>query len=190
MEYEIHVTVKTPYVVSFINDCHTIGVKPIVIETEKEEVFDHQVMTSSKHKDDNDDQYFLTLASIANQLKDKGYQIIREKVEIRPLPIKNNCHIYYESHFRLKLLKDFDRSTLKVLCKDCSFHLSKNLFKKAIDFDYQMITYRNYNQSFDQFNQVIFDMKERLTELNISFDKVEIEECIHDSNIKVDSNWI
>lgn len=187
MEYEIHITVGTSNLDSFINDCTQIGVKPIVIETEKNNNFNNQVMTSSKYKGDD---CLKVLKQISRSLKDKGYQIIREKVEIRPLPIKNKSHIYYESHFRLKLNKGFDRSNLIVLCKDCNFHLSKNLFKRDIDFDYQMITYRNYNQSFEEFKQVILNMKEKLTELNINFDKVEIEECIYDSNIKVDSNWI
>jgi len=187
MEYEIHVTVSNSNVVSFINDCQTIGVKPIVIETEKEEDYNKQVMTSSKHSGDS---YMVTLKNISNHLKEKGYLIIREKVEIRPLPIKNDNHIYYESHFRLKLSKEFDRNILKVLCKNHNFHLSKNLFKKAVDFDYQMITFRHYNLSFDGFNTVINNMKEELMKLKIPFDKVEIEECVYDSNIKVDKNWI
>lgn len=187
MEYEIHITVKNPNVLLFINDCQILGVKPIIIETEKEEVFNNQVMTSSKYKDDN---YTETLNKLSKSLIDKGYHLLRQKVEIRPLSIKHKNHIYYESHLRLKLSKEFNRNVLIDLCKNHNFHLSKNLFKKTIDFNYQMITYRNYNISFDGFNQVIDKMKSELNNLNIAFDKVEIEECIVDSNISVDKHWI
>ena len=33
MNYEIHITVNTNDVEKFKSDCHSIGVKPIVIET-------------------------------------------------------------------------------------------------------------------------------------------------------------
>ena len=187
MEYEIHVTVQTPHMLTFINDCHQMGVKPIVIETQKNDCFDNQVMTSSKHKGDD---YMITLHSICDQLKEKGYHIIRQKVEIRPQVMKDPNHIYYESHLRLKLNRDFDRSILYDLCKQLDFHLSKNLFKKDTEFDYQMITYRKYNMSFDNFIMGIEKMKQKLIEINVIFDKVEIEECVYDSNVKVDANWI
>lgn len=187
MEFEIHITVESFDINSFINHCKEINVNAIVIETEKEGVFNNQVMTSSKHVDEN---YLFVLNDISNKLQEVGYNILRKKVEIRPLFEKNKNHIYYESHLRLKLKRDFDRSILINLCKNSNFHLSKNFFKKDKDFDYQMITYRNDNISFTEFNKVINDMRNRLNDLNVNFDKVEVEECIFDSNIKVDKNWI
>lgn len=187
MEYEIHVTVDTNAVVLFVNHCKEIGVKPIVIETQKENSFNNQVMTSSKYSDDH---YLDTLRNISSSLKDKSYKILRQKVEIRPLEVKHNNFIYYESHLRLKLDKDFDYTNLKLLCKELNFHLSKNLFKKAEDFSYQMITYRSYTDSLTQFIKIIDVMKKKLTDLSINFDKIEIEECIFDSNVNVDNNWI
>jgi hypothetical protein len=187
MEYEIHVTVSSSDIDLFVHDCKSISVKPIIIETEKDNVFNNQVMTSSKHSDDN---CLETLDQISSSLKSKGYSIIRKKIEIRPLEVKNDHHIYYESHFRLKLDKQFDYTELRKVCKELNFHLSKNLFKKSLEFNYQMITYRDYNTTFFDFNNRINEMKGRLSDLNINFDKVEIEECIFDSNINVDSNWL
>jgi hypothetical protein len=192
MEYEIHVTVRSSNIDLFINDCKSINVKPIVIETEKDNFFNNQVMTSSKHCGEN---CLEVLDKISSSLTCKGYEIIRKKIEIRPLEVKNDHFIYYESHLRLKLDKQFDcqftdvYTNLRKICKELNFHLSKNLFKKSPDFNYQMITYRDYKSTFIDFNQRINDMKDKLLELNINFDKVEIEECIFDSNVNVDNNW-
>jgi len=187
MQYEIHVTVKTNDIEKFRFDCNKIGVKPILIETEKLGEFNNQVMTSSKYSGDD---FKATLGLIEYQLKDLDYDILRRKVEILPSERKHDDFIYYESHLRLKLPKDFDREFLVELCRQEKFHLSKNLFKSCEGYNYQMITYRDYEASYSQFNKVIDNMKSILEFFQIEFDKVEIEECIFDSNIFIDRNWI
>lgn len=187
MQYEIHVTVKTDDIPKFRIDCNEIGVKPILIETEKSGEFNNQVMTSSKYSDDD---YHETIFKTINALGNKGYEILRVKVEILPLITKHSNFIYYESHLRLKLEKGFDRSLLLGICEINDFHLSKNLFKSCEGYDYQMMTYRNYDIGYEEFARVIDSMKELLIQHKIEFDKVEIEECIFDSNISVDKNWI
>jgi len=184
MIYELHITVKTDSIDKFKDDCKSIGVKPIVIDTQKGET---QVMTSSQY---NNFDYKLTLSELKSKLESLKYNILRCKVEIKPDNIKNENFIYYESHIRLKLNKFFDKTSLKEKCLKDNFHLSKNLFKKDIDFDYQMITYRNYFQTFNEFNSIIDNMKSYLTENKIEYDKIEIEECILDTNVNIDSKWI
>jgi hypothetical protein len=98
MKYEIHITVEGD-VSSFKEDCQAIGVKPILIETERKNAFSNQLMTSSKYNRD------------------------------------------YHSD----------------LCD----------FKLKID--------RVVNE---------------LNRLNIAYDKIEIEECVYDSNISIDKKWL
>lgn len=184
MEIEIHITVESQGISKFVDDCYDIGVKPILIETENGVLVGQQVMTSSKTGNIND------VEIIVNGLLNKGYNIVRVKVEKRPERIKDAQFLYYETHFRLKLPKLFDRSELIKLCKEQHFHLSKNLFKRDSDFDYQMITYRNSKLSFEEFESVIQKMKYELRWRDIYFDKIEMEECICDSNISVDKSWL
>lgn len=187
MHYEIHVTVETNDVDKFVSDCKQIKVKPIVIETERNNVFGQQVMTSSKHSGDD---YKATLASICKQLE-PNYKIVRQKVEIFPEHEKHPDHIYYESHIRLKLPHDFDRKPIEELCEMFNFHMSKNLFKKDTNFVYQMITFRsNGKMPIMEFDDIIDAMTWHLTSKKIDFDKVEIEECIFDSNVSVDNSWL
>lgn len=184
MIYELHITVNSKNIEQFKKDCSNINVKPIVIDTQKGEV---QVMTSSQH---NNNFYIETLNDIKNKLIGLRYDILRCKVEIKPENIKHHNFIYYESHLRLKLPKIFDSTLLKQKCKESKFHFSKNLFKSDIDYNYQMITYRDYKSSFFEFNNIINNMKTYLNINNIDFDKIEIEECILDTNTSVDKNWL
>lgn len=187
MLYEIHVTVETDNIEQFVLDCKQIGVKPIVIETERNNVFGKQVMTSSKHSGDS---YKNTLTSICKQLE-VNYKIVRQKVEIFPEDTKHPDHIYYESHIRLKLKPGFDRTPIEDLCDMFGFHMSKNLFKKDDNFVYQMITYRsNGKKPIQQFDDVIDAMVWHLSSKKIEFDKVEIEECIFDTNVSIDNKWL
>lgn len=184
MLFEIHITIESNNIEQFKLDCKNLNVKPILIDTIKDTT---QLMSSSKHNSAN---YKLVLDNLTNEFKSLGYNILRKKVEKFPNKTKDKDFIYYESHLRLKLPKQFNNSNLLNECNKLNFHVSKNLFKTSNEFDYQMITYRNYNLSFNKFNQQINKMKRFLTKENIDFDKIEIEECIFDSNEKIDKNWL
>lgn len=191
MNYELHLTIKTPRdIEKFKKDCTLLDVKPIIIETEEGEKYGQQVMTSSKYSSDSYLDYLDTLHNLFLDLVLKGYVVIRQKVEISPKEEKHQNHKYYESHLRLKLPKDFNRRDLLGICLYSNFHLSKNLFKRSEDFDYQMITYRNSNTSYKDFIEHIREMRRWLDERDIEFDKIEVEECILDTNLKLDSSWI
>lgn len=186
MNYEVHITVLNGNIPQFKKDCEEIGVKSVLIETQNGSNFGNQLMTSSKY---DSGEYMDRLCNISQFLTDKGYKVIRNKVEIFPEAYKNKNFIYYESHLRLKLPKGFDRNYLSNICSE-DFHLSKNLFKTSVDFDYQMITYRTYDQSLHIFRRNINNMLLRLNKIGVQYDKVEIEECIYDSNIEVDKSWL
>ena len=187
MNCEMHITVREGDIDQFTEDCKFLGIKPILIETERNENFGEQLMTSSKcERDDYLTQFF----DIFDKFIKKRYEIIRLKIEKFPDEIKDIDFIYYESHLRLKLEKNFDRSILVEVCKQNNFHLSKNLFKRDENFDYQMITYRDYDIDLNSFKEKINHMVKLLDEKNIIHDKIEIEECIYDSNISLDNNWL
>lgn len=187
MNYEIHITISNcDNVEEFKSFCYNIGLTPIIIETQNKDNFLYQVMTSSKHSGSH---YLYTLKYLVSNLETK-YKVIRQKVELQPEQIKNENHIYYESHLRLKLPIDFNYHNLYELCNSNNFHLSKNLFKKTDEFIWQMITYRNYKIELNDFHYIINNMCKQLENLKIIYDKVEIEECVYDSNEKIDKEWL
>ena len=110
MNYEIHITLQVSDRQKFINDCNEVGVKPIVIETQNKSEFSEQVMTSSKHSGSH---YSFILSELCSKFLNKGYKILRRKVEIQPEEAVHPDHIYYESHLRLKLPKDFQYNILR-----------------------------------------------------------------------------
>ena len=188
MEYEVHVTVEKAYDIDkFKRDCDWMKVKPIIIETENGQLLENQVMTSSKHEGED---YMTTLNKITTWLIGCGYKVIREKVEKNPMPNKDMDFKYYECHFRLKLPKDFDRQIIKNICGINKFHLSKNLFKHDKDYVYQMCTYRNDTISYPKFHDKITKFCIELMGNGILYDKIEIEECIYDTNENVDYKWL
>lgn len=192
MEFELHVTVETTDIENFKKDCLQLGVKPIVIETQRDSEFGVQVMTSSKHKDDAYDHHE-ALRYLSLRLANRGYKILRQKVEINPFKEKNKDFIYYESHIRLRLTPEISKvykEYLKELCWTLRFHLSKNIFKKEEGIELQMMTYRSYTDSYDEFVEVIKLMEFNLNNNGLEYDKVEIEECIYDSNAAIDNNWL
>lgn len=79
---------------------------------------------------------------------------------------------------------------MEELCLVNHFHLSKNLFKRDEEFDYQMITFRTDHMDIYKFITHILEMETKLKNLSILYDKVEVEECIYDSNAAVDKDWI
>lgn len=187
MDCEMHITVKEGDITLFKDHCKFLGIKPILIETERGNNFGEQLMTSSKcDRGDFMSQFF----DIFDNFVKKGYEIIRLKIEKYPSEIKDDDFIYYESHLRLKLEKGFNRSILIKLCKENNFHLSKNIFKRGEEFDYQMITYRDHDIELVPFKEKINQMVKILDSFDIVHDKIEIEECIYDSNISIDHSWL
>lgn len=186
MNYEIHITLDISDIEIFKEKCKIMGIKPIFISTEnynKEK--GNQIMTSSQHKGKD---YKNTLKNLCNSFAE--YNILRQKVEIQPMVKKHAEHIYYESHLRLVLPKNYDIDIIRNLCQKHNFHCSKNLFKIEKDSVYQMITYRGYDMKLQSFQKKIWNMISILQGLKIDFDKVEFEECIFDTNINIDNSWL
>ena len=73
---------------------------------------------------------------------------------------------------------------------DYAYTLKKGKVKKSDDFNYQMMTYRGYNQTYQEFVKHLEEGKAFLGIGGIEYDKVEIEECIYDSNVSLDNLWL
>lgn len=193
MNYEIHITVNTNDVEKFKSDCYSIGVKPIVIETQNKNDFGHQVMTSSTHHSEN---YTSNLDRVVSELQFMGYEVVRQKVEIEPerdkfgVGVKHETSLYYESHLRLKIPQGYDLNPFREKIKNDKWHFSKNLFKQDDDYYYQMLTYRDNRVDLGPFEHNVSLMKLILDLDGIVYDKIEIEECIYDSNINIDHSWL
>ena len=197
MKIEIHITVISNDIDKFIRDCKDLNVKPIVIELQlQDKLSEYQVMTSSKFEGDT---YHEELQSLTLKLQSLGYTIVRQKVEI--YPDKNVPHVehkYYESHLRLKFPKSYDidefQEAFKLMKFNDVWHLSKNTLKSDSEFFYQMVTYRAkstpFSNDINTFKLIIKCMESYLNIVKVEYDKVEIEECIYDSNMDLDSKWI
>lgn len=192
MQFEIHLTVETNDIEKFKSDCEKFGCKPIVIETQRNLEFGTQVMTSDKYA--GFDSYEEKLYETVSKFQIAGYKILRRKIEIFPQEQKHVDHLYYESHIRLNLPKDLPAHKLRQLKNHCisdKWHYSKNLFKSSPEVNYQMITLRMYNTTLEVFKSAIERMEFILNiVLQLSFDKVEIEECIYDTDPTVDKSWL
>lgn len=185
--FEIHATVIKDNVDKFKRDCSDLGCKPLLIELQNKKDSYQQLMTSQSFKHSNWDE---ELKIIKDKLEDKGYSIIRLKVEINPYAYSNVPIKYYETHFRIKVSNNTE-TLLEKISEKMKFHKSKNVFKKIDnDFYYQMATYRTYDLNIKKFENIISSFKNELINNNFEFDKVEVEACIIDTNDTIDKKWL
>lgn len=221
LPYEIHITVDTSDmrdpimfdrkrfdIEQFKFACKKIGVKPIVIDLEIDELKD--VMTSSKFFGDNRTAYEES-ERIASELFNFGFEVVRKKIETVPWhpgapvistgkEIPNDC--YFESHIGIVIKKDekerldeFVNSTLKngsLIELSGTAKLSQNFFKKSKDGSafINMLTYRSNMCGSPKFKLEVEGIKHLLQEEGFEFEKVEVEYAIYDTNVSHDHRWM
>ena len=196
LHYEIHVTVKTEEVNRFIEECGVVGVKPIVLDLQKQDGGSIQdVMTSSKVTGD-DYAAFWHLREISRSLTEKGFTVVREKIETVPwhpeaiVHDENSKEGYFEAHFPI-LVAPVYLPDLKIVTKNHGLHLSKNPFKVRSDGGLiQMATLRKkvgleifknwYESALMWLDGHMFHV----------IKAPEIEFALHDSNVMHDAAWI
>jgi len=223
LPFEIHVTVDLDNSYThkhihdenldgFKDDCKNIGVKPIVIDLEiNDGSIIKDVMTSSKHFGDNRTAYEES-ERIANELKSKGYHVVRNKIESVPWhpsapvistgkEIPNGC--YFESHIGI-VIKPEEKRALNYLVeklnedKEEMFYLSgtiklsQNFFKKSKDGSkfVNMLTYRSNMCGSPKFKLEVESIKHILDERGFDYEKVEVEYAVYDTNVTHDAKWI
>ena len=194
LPFEIHVTVDVDLEIGegdvlnswsgsisrFKEDCVEIEVKPIVIDLEiNDGSILKDVMTSSKHFGDNRSAYEES-ERIVSELKDKGYKVVRNKIETVPWhpaapqnrdkdhplfhgePIPNGC--YFESHIGI-IISPEEKEDLNELVdflneSICEFSgtakLSRNFFKRTESGKFvNMLTYRSNMVTYKEFESEV-----------------------------------
>jgi len=225
LPFEIHVTVEVDLPIGdgdvttdwygsiseFKEDCKDIGVKPIVIDLEiNDGSILKDVMTSSKFFGDNRTAYEES-ERIVKSLRDKGYKVVRNKIESVPWhpaapvmsrgeAIPNGC--YFESHIGVSIypnqkedLETFIRSTLTnghLIELSGTAKLSQNFFKKSNDGSrfVNMLTYRSNMCGRPKFELEVKGIQQLLKEEGFDFEKVEVEYAVYDTNVTHDAKWI
>ncbi len=202
LPYEIHITIDTVSdIEKFKFDCETIGVKPILLDLHlKNNGIIKDLMTSSIFYGNNKGAYEET-KRISSQLIERGYSILREKIETVPWhpaaptlefnnnEMPNNC--YFECHLNI-LCNDDKRKSLEEITKYFGFvHLSRNVFKRFDDGNYViMATVRSYTKTYEDFKNDILLLKNELCNNDFEIQKEIIEFSIYDTKINHDSSWI
>jgi len=200
LPFEIHVTVSESNVEKFTEDCKAIGVKPIVLDLEKDrEVVMVDIMTSSVHYGDNNTAQ-KEVERISNALKANGYKVVRAKIETVPwhpaspmvsadwLDVSEES--YFESHIRIVTTEDRKYELIDI-AKRHDAHLSRNYFKKLNKDQYIiMMTLRDYDETREGFEILVQNLKTDLESEDFLVDKAEIEFALYDTDTTHDSVWI
>lgn len=195
--YEIHVTVlSAPSVEKFKNDCEDIGVKAVVLDlhTHTHGII-NDVMTSSKITGDNR-MVIDEVDRITYELEDKGYVVVRQKVETVPWHPNTFADRtednYFESHIPVTISTDKVES-LYWLCKQRhpGAHVSRNALKEFMnDTAIYMVTLRHKDDDLSTFKARVERLKIDIEEAGHQTSAKDIIEwAIYDNNIKHDSNW-
>lgn len=201
--YEIHITVELPknetQIERFKNVCKSMGVKPIVIDLEKDgDNIMRDVMTSSHVYSDNAGAYD-EVKRIEKTLSDSGFKVVRSKVETVPwhpaAPSKfgdkmpSDC--YFEAHIGC-VVTPLDKLKLKTYTdKNELLHLSRNAFKQLEDGKFvNMITFRRYDTHFEVFEGQLNAYLTDLDVMGIEYEKVITEFAIYDTKISHDFLWL
>lgn len=201
LPFEIHITVENSKGNDFfVKTCAEIGVKPIILDLEKNgDVVMVDVMTSSVHQG-NDSSAYEAAYLLADKLKGVGYNVLRVKIETVPWHpaapkfLDENSKLsedkYFESHLRIVTTEE-RKVLLEKIARDFGAHLSRNYFKKLNNNEYIiMMTLRKYEVYAEYFKTLVNALNLTLKFKNFVVDKCEIEFVIYDSKVSHDANWI
>lgn len=204
MPYEIHITINAEGGIDLAKyklDCEEVGVKPIVLalqDTKGTKVMD-DVMTSSKLYGHNGLAYE-EMKRISTEMSNKGYNVIREKLEAsfwhQKAPFKEDGDTkmpegcYFEVH--LNIVCNTNRmEELSAIAENTDCHLSSNAFKTFEDGSFTiMMTYRSYEQMYEDFEASLYDIKKQLETNAFKIEKEIVEFAIYDTKINHDSKWL
>lgn len=196
--YEVHLTVPTSDVEKFKEACIELRIKPIILDLQKkksDEVI-QDFMTSSLVFGDKTDA-FKEVKRLTEELNKLGLEVIRSKVETaghNPLVKSKDLpkDTYFESHIQVVIRNSQkENGDLKIFDELKDLHLSRNPFKVHQDSYVQMITYRSYSDSYEEFGNKVCNFVERMEIAGLSIPNYpHIEFCIYDSNVHHDSEWL
>ncbi len=204
MPYEIHITLNDINgldIEKFKLDCKEIGVKPIVLALQdlNSNIVMDDVMTSSKIYGHNGDA-FEEMKRISNSLTKLGYVVVREKIEASywhtkaPFKVDGDTKMpegcYFEVHLNIEC-SNSKLEKLNEISKITNCHLSKNAFKIINEDTFTiMMTYRSYEQMFEDFEAHLNSIKTILLCNQFKVEKEIVEFAIYDTKISHDKLWL
>lgn len=200
--YEIHITVSNAEVERFKSTCASIGIKPLLLDLQNNAgsnvLFD--LMTSQIHTGNNTSAY-KAMMETSSKLKEAGFNVIREKIETVPWhpaapsiydgdpKMPPNC--YFESHIAVIVKDDHIEALHSAVSTMENCHLSKSVFKKlSADVSKVMVTYREYNVSYEDFKEKVTCNAALLDYCGFEYEDPIIEFSIFDTKISHDAAWI
>ena len=205
--FEMHITITAGEnfdTDKYVKDCATISkirrnrIKPIVIDLETEgELFMKDVMTSSHYFGNNAGAHDEAKA-ISDSMEAMGYDVVRVKIETVPWhpaapqtekdKMPGDC--YFEAHIGCIITPE-EKAKLAHIAEGNDCHMSRNFFKKIEDGKFvNMITYRKYDGTYDEFMATVESIKGVLNYKEINFDKVITEFAIYDTKVSHDFLWL
>lgn len=199
--YEIHVTVDVgSRLPEFREACTEAKVKPILLDLHlKDGGLMKDLMTSSVFVGNNR-TVFDELRRISIFLKDKGFNVLREKIETVPwhpaapsrthqrTQMPPNC--YFECHLNVWCTQERE-GDLDAIAKKHNAHKSRNAWKRYDDGTYTiMVTYRDYDTVYEDFRVNVEALKSSLHNLNFHVEKEIVEFSVYDSKVSHDAAWL
>lgn len=214
LPYEIHVTVDLKTSEAYTQDtsqiavidtfraaCGEISVKPIILDLQNVVGLSvmTDVMTSSKHFGTNTSALAYA-KDVAAKLKDRGFNVIRVKIESVPWhpaapqgplhEMPQDC--YFESHIPVQLYPTHrDALVACIADKELNVHISRNAFKCLSDGrEVVMLTYRLYKGYANQFNEEVDEIVRTLKDVGFDIGKVHTEFAVYDTKVSHDASWL
>jgi NTP pyrophosphatase (non-canonical NTP hydrolase) len=195
--FEMHVTVKEINdLETFKADCAELNVKPIILDLFAEGEVIKDMMTSSHYKGTTKGAVEYS-RKLVTQLRDKGYVVVREKIETVPWhPASKVAHLkspqkYYEAHVAFPA--DVNPKSIAYFEMIFNMRFSRNTMKKG-DQSVQMGTLRrDCTIGIDAFTQLLNDV---VNDANTHHDGLRITEqpvieyALFDDNQTHDKKWI
>lgn len=204
--FEIHITIAGGDVEQFKTDCADISVKPLLLDLQSRKGGSFRdLQTSSKHLGTNRTAYE-EVQRIAGALRDRGYEVVREKIETVPWhpmapsqadanpKMPKNC--YFECHFGVNVHEDDEARFRDAASRLPDLHVSRNVFKKSDNGTVKiMLTGRDYETTYEHFKASVDIMLAMLNGIGLtmkdfSVDKPIVEFSVYDTKISHDKAWL
>jgi NTP pyrophosphatase (non-canonical NTP hydrolase) len=194
LAFEIHITVaEASSIEDFTIACADLSVKPIVLDLYGDGGSIKDVMTSSVFRGTTKQVVDHTKA-LAGKLHDKGFTVMREKIETVPWHPAAQVRLprpsaYFEAHFAFRT---DDEADLRAFTRSRNIHLSRNTMKKG-DQSVMMGTYRvdahdtNSSRFQDEVDSICVDAT---MAGHIVTKKPHTEYSLFDTNEQHDGAWI
>lgn len=215
--YELHATVTTPqeqleyhpFYERFSRDCEEMKLKPIAVGVDYKDGFKKLAQTAQYIKTDLETAK-QRVAGIGKQLEEKGYNVIRLKVEAVANSLKKKLEkttdeVFFETHIIINLehasvdangyynkgneltrVSRINRDIFEKYGYPRFIPLSFNLKKPDTCF----VTIRGYNKGYDEHVKDTDDTVSTLEKNGFSINKVIREITFYDTNQDVDSEPI